>query len=99
MLLNEIVKRGWGPVLKPYTGTDLKLLKIIYFDYNIMFTIVLFIFLVKHVLTFTYTLTDFYCQFMYRIRVRIPKTSSNFVIYIQLYVGTLYVIEVSFMFC
>ena len=62
MLLNKIDMSGVGALPNPLSGTDLKLMKIIYFDYNIMFTIVLFIFLVKHVLAFTYTLTDFYCQ-------------------------------------
>lgn len=62
MLLNKIDMSGVGALPNPLSWTDLKLMKIIYFDYNIMFTIVLFIFLVKHVLAFTYTLTDFYCQ-------------------------------------
>ena len=98
MLLNKIDMSGVGALPKTVIRDGPETYEIIYFDYNIMFTIVLFIFLVKHVLAFTYTLI-FIVKFMYQFRVPIPKTSSNFVIYIQLYVGTLYVIEVSFMFC
>ena len=62
MLLNKIDMSGVGALPKTVIRDGPETYEIIYFDYNIMFTIVLFIFLVKHVLAFTYTLTDFYCQ-------------------------------------